>query len=109
MSKTIRQALKDEIFYPLSEGFIDNKLIERGLEAEAQYTQEVTQSKGWKGALADCLISLIQSTSLSEADKSIGSLTNDDKERLLRRARRLLNDIGEELEDESGLPMVYIL
>ena len=79
--KTIKQALIDEIHYPIPLGFVENKMIERQLNGDDEYTFEVAQSKEWKGALADCLYSLIQAVSLSESDKSIGTLSDKDKER----------------------------
>lgn len=104
--KTIRQALIDEVHYPLPLGFIENKIIERGLKGEDEYTVEVFSSNEWKGALADCLYSLFQAVSLSESDKSIGTLTDEDKKRLLVRINSLYQAIGE--EPVEGQPMVYV-
>lgn len=104
--KTIKQALIDEIHYPISLGFVENKMIERQLNGDDEYTFEVAQSKEWKGALADCLYSLIQAVSLSESDKSIGTLSDKDKERLLVRINALYTTIGE--TPALGQPMVYI-
>ena len=104
--KTIKQALIDEIHYPISLGFVENKMIERQLNGDDEYTFEVAQSKEWKGALADCLYSLIQAVSLSESDKSIGTLSDKDKERLLVRINALYKAIGE--ATALGQPMVYI-
>lgn len=104
--KTIKQALIDEIHYPIPLGFVENKMIERQLNGDDEYTFEVAQSKEWKGALADCLYSLIQAVSLSESDKSIGTLSDKDKERLLVRINSLYKAIGE--TPALGQPMVYI-
>ena len=104
--KTIMQALIDEIYYPIPLGFVENKLIERQLDGGDEYTFEVAQSKEWKGALADCLYTLIQAVSLSESDKSIGTLSDKDKERLLVRINALYKTIGE--TPALGQPMVYI-
>lgn len=104
--KTIKQALIDEIHYPIPLGFVENKMIERQLNGDDEYTFEVAQSKEWKGALADCLFSLIQAVSLSESDKSIGTLSDKDKERLLVRINALYKTIGE--SPALGQPMVYI-
>lgn len=81
-------------------------MIERQLNGDDEYTFEVAQSKKWKGALADCLYSLIQAVSLSESDKSIGTLSDKDKERLLVRINALYKTIGE--SPALGQPMVYI-
>lgn len=104
--KTIKQALIDEIHYPIPLGFVENKMIERQLNGDDEYTFEVAQSKEWKGALADCLYSLIQAVNLSESDKSIGTLSDKDKERLLVRINVLYKTIGE--SPAIGQPMVYI-
>lgn len=81
-------------------------MIERQLNGDDEYTFEVAQSKEWKGALADCLYSLIQAVSLSESDKSIGTPSDKDKERLLVRINALYKTIGE--SPALGQPMVYI-
>ena len=104
--KTIKQALIDEIHYPIPLGFVENKMIERQLSGDDEYTFEVAQSKEWKGALADCLYSLIQAVSLSESDKIIGTLSDKDKERLLVRINALYKTIGE--SPALGQPRVYI-
>lgn len=104
--KTIMQALIDEIHYPIPVGFVENKLIERQLSGDEEYSFEVAQSKEWKGALADCLYSLVQAVNLSESDKSIGTLSDKDKERLLVRINTLYKSIGE--SPALGQPMVYI-
>ena len=104
--KTIKQALLDEIYYPIPSGFVENKLIERQLDGEGEYTFETAQSKEWKGALADCLYSLVQAVSLSESDKSVGTLSDEDKKRLLVRINSLYTAIGE--SPTLGQPMVYI-
>ena len=76
------------------------------MKGENEYTVEVFRSNEWKGALADCLYSLLQAVSLSESDKSIGTLTDEDKKRLLVRINSLYQAIGE--EPVEGQPMVYI-
>lgn len=107
MSKTVKQALIDEIHYPIPDGFVDNKLIERQLDGNTEYTFEVHNSSAWKGALADCLYSLLQAVNLSESDKSVGTLSDKDKERLLIRINNLYKEIGED-EVDLGLPTVFI-
>ena len=101
--KTILQALRDDIHYPIPVGFIENKLIERQLDGDSDYTLEVSQSPSWKGALADCLYSLLQAVTYSESDKSVGVLTDEDKKRLL--VNSLYKDIGEPVVS-LGQPMV---
>lgn len=105
--KTILQALRDEIHYPIPVGFIENKLIERALDGSDEFNPEVSQMKQWKGALADCLYSLLQAVNYSESDKSIGVLTDEDKKRILVRVNSLYKSIGEP-NISLGLPMVYL-
>lgn len=105
--KTIKQALIDEIHYPIPEGFVDNKIIERDLVGTDEYTKAVSKSDEWKGALADCLYSLLQAVNVSESDKSVGVLSDKDKERLLVRINSLYKAIGED-PVSLGQPMVYI-
>lgn len=105
--KTVLQALRDEVHYPIPVGFIENKLIERHLDGDAEYSYDVSQTNEWKGALADCLYSLLQAVTYSESDKSVGVLSDEDKKRLLVRINSLYKSIGEETVN-LGQPMVYI-
>ena len=106
--KTILQALIDEIYYPISEGLIENKLIVRELTGQETFTKEVAESKKYKGALADCLISLLQAINVSEADKSIGAYTDADKKRILDWANKLYEEIDEPIVT-MGAPKVTII
>lgn len=108
MKKTIRQALIDEIVYPLPEGLIDNILIKRDLEGEDYFNSVVGASEVYRGALADCLISLLQTINFSESDKSIGALSDETKKRLLLRANSIYSSIGEEEVNAESEPMVFI-
>lgn len=87
----------DEVHYPLGVGFVDNKLMARGLDPnevfKAEDGQRILTSKAFIGAKADCLFSLIEAPSISEAGKSISL---GDKELILRKVNALYNSIGEE-------------
>lgn len=96
--KTIRQALIDDIAYPLGTGAIDNKLIKRGLSGDNEYTQEIANGASYKGALADCLMALIEAPNFNEADKSISL---GDKSLILKKANSLYRQIGEEEQAED--------
>lgn len=106
MTKTIQQALIDEILYPLPEGLVENVMIKRGLE-DGAFSKSVSESEEYIGSLADCLYSLITAIGFAESDKSIGSLTDKDKTRILARANYYYGLIGEE-EKDGGDPMVYV-
>ena len=106
--KTIREALIDEIIYPIPEGLVDNKLIARNLDGDDEYTFETAKSKEYRGAFADCLVALTQSVNFSEADKSVGALTSDDKKQLRIRANSIYRTIGEPEIESDDEPVVYI-
>lgn len=106
--KTVLQALKDEIYYPVNDGLVENKLRARGLDPSQEYSFGVLNSAPWKGALADTLFSLIQAVNISEGDKSYGDLTDAQRKALMIRANKLYKELG---EDEVLLelnPTVYI-
>ncbi|MCM1361754.1 MAG: hypothetical protein NC235_07615 [Clostridiales bacterium] len=102
--KTIREALIDEIHYPIPTGYVENVLIKRDLDCDEIFTTEVARSKQFIGAKADCLISLIQAPNFNEADKSFSL---GDKNLILKLANSLYRSIGEE-EKSIDRPMVYI-
>lgn len=104
--KTIQQALVDEIHFPIGEGFVQNKLIARGIEFGDEFTTEVAKSPSYIGAVADCLFSLIAAPNFSEADKSFSM---SEKSLLLRKVNSLYNSIGEPSVALDEKPMVYIL
>ena len=106
--KTVIQALRDEIIYPLPYGMVENKVIRRQLNGDAEYSAEIDETAAWKGALADCLFSLLQAVNFSEADKSVGNLTDTQRKMILARANRLYKDIGEEEKEDPQSPKVYI-
>lgn len=108
MSKTIREALIDEIIYPMPEGKVENKIIARGLDGDEEYTLETAKSNEYRGAYADCLVALAQAVNFSESDKSVGSLSDDVKKKLLSIANSIYKAIGEEEVLAEPKPMVYI-
>lgn len=105
--KTIQQALIDEIHYPIPEGFVENVMIKRKLNPVGDCDSDTMNSKEYMGALADCLWSLVQAINFSEADKSFGSLSDKDKERILLRVNSIYNAIGEPSVELEAKPMVY--
>lgn len=102
--KTILQALKDEVHYKLSSGFFENRLLERELDGTENCTVEIFKSKRFKGAVADCLVSLIQAPDFTEGDVSF---SQSDKDKILALANSVYNSIGE-TEKVVGEPIVYI-
>ena len=108
MSKTIREALIDDIIYPLPEGKVENKIIARGLDGNEEYTLETDKSNEYRGAYADCLIALLQSVGFSESDKSVSALSDETKKRLLSIANSIYKAIGEDEVMAEPKPTVYI-
>ena len=106
--KTILQAIKDEVYYPINEGLIENKLLGRDLSPDGEFSKAVLDSDKWKGALADTLLTLIQQVNVSEGDKSFGSLTDKQREAILIRVNKLYAAIGEEAVEIESKPMVFI-
>lgn len=106
--KTIREALLDDIIYPIPEGKVDNKMIARGLNGDDEYDFDVANSNAYRGCFADCLVSLLQSVSFSEADKSVSALSEEAKKKLLNIANSIYKTIGEEEVVIEPKPTVYI-
>lgn len=106
--KTIREALLDDIIYPIPEGKVDNKMISRGLNGDELYDFEIANSNSYKGCFADCLVSLLQAVSFSEADKSVSALSDEAKKKLLNIANSIYKTIGEEEVVIDPKPTVYI-
>lgn len=106
--KTVIQALKDETIYPIHFGKIENIVIHRGLDGDAEYDKAMSDSAEYKGALADCLFSLLQAVNFSEAGMSVGALTDAQRKTILKKANELYGEIGEEEKEDPLVPTVYI-
>lgn len=102
--RTIAQALKDEIYYPVNAGKIENTLLRRGLDGSGEISAEVLNSPEFNGAVADCLYSLIEAPNFSESDISISL---HDRKLILKKANLIYASIGEE-EKDIDEPTVYI-
>ena len=105
--KTVSQALIDEIHYPIGAGFVENVLIARGLSGDVEFSKDIALSESYRGALADCLRSLLFAVNYSEADRSVGSLSSDEKRTILLMANSIYKSLGEK-EIEINKPKVYI-
>ena len=106
--KTVFQALVDEVLFPIGIGKVENIIIKRGLSGDEEYNAETSASIPYKGALADCLFSLLQAVNFSEADKSVGALTDAQRKSVLKMANALYGEIGEEEKEDPLTPKVYI-
>lgn len=105
--KTIFQALIDEVHYPIPYGFVENVIIKRGLNGESEFTKLISEESSYKGALGDCLYSLVQAINFSESDKSVGTLTDKQRELILAKVNKLYKEIGEPLVEDNK-PHVFI-
>lgn len=105
--KTIIQSLCDEAIYPIPIGYVENICIKRRIAPETMFSADVSELIEYKGALADCLRSLVQSVNFSESDKSVGALTDTQRAQIIKNANSLYKEIGEPLIDEDK-PMVFI-
>ena len=106
--KTVIQALIDEVHYPISYGFVENVCVNRMLNAEEEFAFETASSNAYKGAVADCLYSLIQAINFSESDKSVGTLSDAQRKAILKRVNKLYGEIGEDIVEDASSPKVYI-
>lgn len=106
--KTIREALIDEILYPIPEGKVNNNLIARGLEGDEEFTFDVAKSDSYRGCFADCLVALVQAVSFSESDKSVSVMSDEVKKQLIVIANNVYKSIGEEEVVIESKPKVYI-
>lgn len=102
--RTIAQALKDEVHYPIGDGFIENKLMKRGLDRSCEISAEILNSPEFNGAVADCLYSLVEAPNFSESDISISL---QDRNLILKKANTIYTSIGEE-EKSLDQPKVYV-
>lgn len=104
--KTILDALRDEIHSPVGDGHLTNRLMMRGLNPDECCTVTVMRGNAFQGAIADCLIALLEMPNISEGDKRF-DLAN--RELIIRRANAIYRAIGEtELEKKADKPTVYI-
>ena len=108
MERTVREALRDEVFYPVPEGYVENVMTRRQLNGDDAYNN-IETSDDFKGAVADCLASLIQAIGFSEADKTIQPLTDEQRRLILKKANTLYGEIGEPLIEtgEAKVTMGY--
>lgn len=106
--KKILQALRDEVYYPINDGLLENKLIGRDLDPSEEFTRDILNSSSWKGALADTLLTLIQAVNVSEGDKSFGALSDAQRKALIAKVNNLYKEIGEEEPLKELNPTVYI-
>lgn len=102
--KTIMQALVDEVHYPIPAGFVENKLMKRGLTANEEISTQVLNSPEYIGCVADCLYSLIEAPNFNEADKSFSIA---DRNLILKKVNSLYLSIGES-EVAIEKPRVFI-
>ncbi len=104
--KTVVEALLSKVHWPMPISFVETVCIERNIDGQEAFTYAVSTSTGYKGALADCYFHLFQAVNYSEAGKSVGNLTDEQRRWCLKQANKLYGEIGEE-EKEIEEPTVY--
>lgn len=104
--KTILQALQDEIHYPMPIGYLENRMLIRGLDGNDECSVEILSSNAFLGCVADCIKSLVLLPEVREGDKVVKIA---DKDALLAYAKALYNRIGEEEEENGLVPLVEIM
>lgn len=102
--KTILQALRDEIHFPVGTGHLENRLLQRGLIPNEECSLETFNDARFIGAVADSLWFLISAPNISESDKQVNMVYKD---LIVKQANQLYKSIGEE-ERVLDKPMVSI-
>lgn len=102
--KTILQALRDEIHFPVGTGHLENRLLGRGLIPNEECSLETFNDARFIGAVADSLWFLISAPNISESDKQVNMVYKD---LIVKQANQLYKSIGEE-ERVLDKPMVSI-
>jgi hypothetical protein len=102
--KTILQALRDEIHFPVGTGHLENRLLRRGLIPNEECSLETFNDARFIGAVADSLWFLISAPNISESDKQVNMVYKD---LIVKQANQLYKSIGEE-ERVLDKPMVSI-
>lgn len=101
---TVEAALKSQVPYPIDDAFVSSAMIGRGLNGDEPFTQAVTASVAWKGALSDCLAYLWRyPQSVSEGGVSI---TKGELSVLKSEVNRLRSEIGEPPVDADDRPQI---
>lgn len=104
--KTILEALRDEIHYPLPTGYLENKLIVRGLNKDDEFDPETARGKDFRGCVADCLVGLVTSPNISEGGVSISQTYKD---QIMKIANSIYTSIGENEVTDEKEPTVTIV
>lgn len=95
MAKTILQALKDEIGFPVKQGFFENRLIARGMNSDDEFSADTAKSDTYWLTYADCLKGLVvgMPNIVTEGDLS---LSGADKDNMLKIANGIYTRYGED-------------
>ncbi|OFY44004.1 MAG: hypothetical protein A2X18_07700 [Bacteroidetes bacterium GWF2_40_14] len=99
-------ALKHKVKYPLSDGFFETVVIERGLSPDAEFTAQIGTSKQFNLARADSLASLVDAINVGEGQLNI-SLSQ--QELILNVANSIYERYGEPLLGGEKQPAIKIL
>lgn len=103
--RTMLEAFKDEVGFPVSEGYLRNRLLARGISPEDECLPDVFTSKSFLGAVADTLLGLVRMPNIQEGDMRI-DLTN--RGLLVEQANAIYKSIGEPAVSEKDKPKASV-
>jgi len=101
---TILEALKSKVQYPMPDNFYQSIMVGRSIQGETEFSAEISKSKEFIGAYADCLAGLVTYPNVSEGGVSISV---SDSVSLLNIANSLYKSIGENVIGKE-IPTVTI-
>lgn len=95
---TTLQAIKERVNYPLSDTQAEEKLISRGVDATADFSKEIADSREFRLAYADTLRFVLTMVNLSQG----GSITAQNPAGIRGTANAIYKQYGEPLIGETG-------
>ncbi len=97
---TILEAIKSSTVYPVPVVNIEKMCIDRGLDKDMEYTQEIGSSQSYRLATADLYLFLYASNSITEQEVKISVNEKD-------RYKDLANAIYGEYDDPKYTGLTY--
>lgn len=104
---TISQYIKSQLLYPINPTTAEGILIAAGADGEEPLTKENANSPEVKRALAKCYIYFAESPQVSEAGATY-NFTDAQREQFRRKANKLLEEIGEGEDENTGIQCGYM-
>lgn len=92
------QAIKQRVNYPLTDLQAEEKLVTRGVDPAATFSENVAETKGFRLAYADTLRFVLTMVNLSQG----GSITAQNPAGIRGTANAIYKEYGEPLIGETG-------